>query len=396
MDGNSEGLLRSENVYDVMGAFHLYALYCARDAGAFAVFLSPDAIFSDGSLATMERCASEGYDCLFIAPLCTTQEEIMPWLDSVVSAEGPVAFPSRNLAGAAIRCLHPIARSMFWGSERFNARWASQFFWLAGENQMLAHFWHLHPLMVRPPSENHIFAQSIDGDFVDMATSDARNLIIQDSDDLCVVEVSPRHHRDDGLQDLRPFDRAAFLGWAASWLKAAHVRLARTPVFFHAGPIDRDALAPVQRQAMAVVESLAQDVEAGMSRLPMAYRLERLRQARRLFVYGCGEAGRAVRERLNQAGLTVAGFLDSRRGGVAHGLPVMTAGEYAETARDGDIVLVASEYLADIEAHILSLGIKNAMNGYWLYSSINQKPPLSFPIRRLGPGEARSLITGDI
>lgn len=369
MTKEDEALLASENVYDVLGAFHRHAIRRAVREDAFIVFLAPDAVFSDGSLASMERRAYEGCDCLLIPSICTVKEEVQPWLDLVVGRGGPAALSADDLVLCALRHMHPIVRSMFWGSERFNATWSSQFFWHAGPTQLLAHYWHLHPLMVRPHSKSFAFASTVDGDFVEVAASGTRTCIVQDSDELCVIEMSPRNRRDSSLQDLRPFDRKSFLAWAASWVKPVHTKLVRVPILFHAGPIDQTALEPVRAEAAAVIESLAAEVEATMPQLPPVQRIETLQAAQRVFIYGSGRAGQAVRELLCREGVPVTAFLDSRREGEAHGLPLIAVDRYAGMQESGDVVIVVSQYWREIEDRIRQLGILNCFDGYFLFTS---------------------------
>ncbi|KAA0593738.1 hypothetical protein J2848_005918 [Azospirillum lipoferum] len=380
MKTEDEALLSAENVYDVMSAFHREAILMAEAEDARIVFLAPDALFSDGSFAAMERKAAEGCDCLLITAICTVMEDMQPWLEERVRGPGPVSFPASDLAGRAIRHMHPIGRSMIWGGERFNRAWASQFFWPVGSSGLLAHCWHLHPLMVRPGARSKGFTQTVDGDFVE-ALAGTRMHIIRDSDEICVAELSPRNRRDDSLRDLGPFDRSRFLGWARQWLRPVHAGLVRTPILFHDDPVDPNVLAPVQAAASRIVGSLAAEVEDLWPRLPTVRATGELKDAARIFIYGSGAAGQAVRERMERDGIAVAGFLDSHRAGQAHGLPVLQATSYATQQKEGDSVLVVSQYAREIEKTIRSLGIRNCFDGYRLFLGMSERSPVAVSLQ---------------
>lgn len=380
MRTEDETLLSTENVYDVMSAFHREAILMATAEDARIVFLAPDAVFSDGSFAAMERKAAEGCDCLLITAICTVMEDMLPWLDERAGGPGPVSFPAGDLAGQAIRHMHPIGRSMIWGGERFNRAWASQFFWPVGSSGLQAHCWHLHPLMVRPGARPGGFGQTVDGDFVDALAGTPMH-IVRDSDEICVAELSPRNRRDDSLRDLGPFDHGRFMGWARQWLLPVHAKLVRTPILFHDGPIDPDVLTSVQAAASQVVASLAAEVEDLWPHLPTVRATDELKDANRIFIYGSGAAGQAVRGRMERDGVAVAGFLDSHHAGQVHGLPVLPAASYATEQKDGDVVLVVSQYSREIEKTIRSLGIQNCFDGYRLFLNMSERAPIGISLQ---------------
>lgn len=88
-----------------------------------------------------------------------------------------------------------------------------------------------------------------------------------------------------------------------------------------------------------------------------------LNAGRRIFIYGSGVGGRALRTKLtSQAGLSVTAFLDSHQSGCVDGVPRIPVDSYVLDQREGDQILIASVYLWDIRRELTSRGIGNAWN----------------------------------
>jgi len=87
--------------------------------------------------------------------------------------------------------------------------------------------------------------------------------------------------------------------------------------------------------------------------------------AKRIFLYGSGEAGLWLLDHLHRRNIVVSGFLDSWQEGEVAGLPRLRYDQYHAQRRPGDLVVVASMYYAPILASLQ--GIVTAVNAYPLY-----------------------------
>lgn len=83
--------------------------------------------------------------------------------------------------------------------------------------------------------------------------------------------------------------------------------------------------------------------------------LDDLDSGRRIFIYGAGSAGRALRNRLPDR--TVAGFIDSERHGVLDGLPLLSFDLYRQQRTADDLILIGSSFEDEIEGRLLAHGI---------------------------------------
>lgn len=353
--------LHSGDVHNVLAAFHRHAVKRASTAGAYLIIWAPDALMSDGTLVRVETLAEAGFDTVLATGLRTTMEDMLDWLESK-PAEA-FSLSAEDMVRHGIRCLHPMIASMVWESERFNNRWPSQFIWRDGDGLMLVHSWHLHPLMTRPGAGSAQFATTVDGDYLQGIGVGERRHVCGNSDQICILEVSRRDYGAALLTDLAPFDIVRFRRWAMSAVLPLHCDFVRYPMIFHDGAATKEAVAKLCADAAQVVNPLADEVAKHIPYLRPLRTLDSLRNARRVWIYGCGQAGRRLFRRCAEAGVAVSGFLDSwNRHDDVEGLPLIPIAEYATCRQMGDIIVVASQFANEIAERLRELRIEGGLD----------------------------------
>jgi hypothetical protein len=374
------------DVHNVLAAFHRHAVVQAAAAGAYLIIWAPDALMSDGTLTEVEAQAMDGADTVLVTGLRTTMEEMLGWLETKPAES--FALSSDDMVRQGIRHLHPMIASMEWGSERFNNRWPSQFLWRAGDGLMLVHSWHLHPLMTRPGSRSAHFATTVDGDYLQgIGHGAGRRHVCGDSRKICVLEVSRRDYGASLLSDLTPFDPSRFRQWAMSALQPIHCDFVRHPLVFRDDRATDEAVESLCIEAAGIIGPLADEAARYIPYLRPLRTLESLRGAGRVWIYGCGQAGRRLSARLREAGIAMTGFLDSRnRHDDLDGYPVLPIAEYAQCRQADDAVVVASQFVEEIEAVLRSLNISDALNASYLPDDGRGREGLALRIVRFDPG----------
>jgi len=373
---SDEPHLSSRNVYHCMSAFHRAAHPAALREGAFLVFHAPDALFADGSMTAVERRVAEGADVVLMTGIRTVLEDVWPM---VRDRRGPapfLSFTGEELVRAALRHPHPQTQQTIWGSDRFNSNWPSQIFWKDGDDLLIARCWHLHPIAIRPRAQATIFQQSIDGDYLDKAIDDGSRVhIMQDSAELCFIELSGRDHNAETPHPLGPFDPDRFRDFAAQQLMRNGRRFVAHPIVYKAGPIPAERLRRALDRSERTLAGLMAIIADLPSALPRLTHSDELRHASRLFIYGCGKAGRTVLAKLKQDGLSVMAFLDSHRSGEADGTPILRADDHAATHRPGDVIAIASQFTAEILRTLGSFGIVDGLvDAHPFYLSLVNPP----------------------
>ena len=242
--------------YDVMSACHrhLVAMAHARDAGI--VFVMPDSIYADGGFDALLPGIAEGRRAILMQGISAVREEILPALAAspqVLRRGGILSIRARPLMRLALNHLHPVTESQFVDAVNFTTH-PSFLRWRLGTNGCLTHCWHLFPLFIHPVGRADGFLTTIDGDFVGRAVPcpDDR-MVIGDSDDFLMVEVSGRAKRDFIVDRQADPERIAF--WARANADADHRHFVRAPMVFHDGA-DPLILQMVRQQAVSCVEDI--------------------------------------------------------------------------------------------------------------------------------------------
>ncbi len=133
---------RNLDKYFVMNHCHRHAIRAARETPDVAfVFLSPDAIYSDGSFTNMLRIAQSGKRAIMVPGLRLVKDTFTPmFLRNYYREETQTAtISSRELARHAMAFLHPMMDSCFWNSADFG-EWASVLLWTIPHEGFLAPF----------------------------------------------------------------------------------------------------------------------------------------------------------------------------------------------------------------------------------------------------------------
>ncbi|MCP1614210.1 hypothetical protein J2848_005913 [Azospirillum lipoferum] len=103
--------------------------------------------------------------------------------------------------------------------------------------------------------------------------------------------------------------------------------------------------------------------------------LDDLDAGRRIFIYGAGSVGHALRNRLPDR--MVAGFIDSERHGTLDGLPLLSFDLYRQQRTADDLILIGSSFEDEIEGRLLAHGIdgyRRAFRGLPASAGIGQGP----------------------
>ncbi len=172
---------------------HRRAIRAADRDGAILVFLSPDSIWSDGTFANLARLAAAGKRAVMVAGIRLVKETFVPvFLEGYYSkADLTASISSRELVKLALDHLHPITKSLFWGSREFNPGWPSHLYWQVNKEGLLARCFHLHPLMVNPYERSVLPLTTIDGDYIFLACPNPDDwYVVEDSDEIVGCEIS--------------------------------------------------------------------------------------------------------------------------------------------------------------------------------------------------------------
>jgi hypothetical protein len=219
--------------YTALTECHRRAIRSADAAGAALVFLSPDAIWSDGTFKRVWELGQAGTRVVMVGSIRVVKETFVPeYLAQHFSPdECSAGVPARELVKLAMRHLHPLTESLFWDSERFGLG-PSHVYWRVGDDGILARCYHLHPLMVNPLVRGLLPSSTVDADYTPLACPDPQSLYVaEDSDEIAGFEISAREQF--GNFKARKFSAADTAFYARYWTQSHHRKFVRHPIRFH-------------------------------------------------------------------------------------------------------------------------------------------------------------------
>jgi hypothetical protein len=224
---------------------HKRMIACHRRAAADAaveqrglIFLAPDFVLSEGTIAGLLRAHAAGARAVMTMNLRTDREAVL----AETSAPGrPPALPPRELVAIGMRHLHPWTRSLMADSPRTSDNPMSVYWPVRSGGTLegvLVRTFFLHPMLVDPVERAKLPGGPIDSHYVrDCCPDLAQVRVVEDSDELVVLELSPA-----GREIGKGLDRdgVSALRLAAVAANCDGHQLAYWPhrIRLHAGPLD--------------------------------------------------------------------------------------------------------------------------------------------------------------
>jgi hypothetical protein len=238
----------------LMSDCHMDTMHRADTAGAAAVFLPPDCVWSDGSMVRLQNLADGGKSVVHMSGIRLDRDSVLPELCEH-AAGGVLSITGRTLVGMGLRHLHPIALSHFWNEHAGGLMPANLIWSVPGEGLLLRCF-HLHPLMVKSQVPFANFSSTIDDDLALHACPDASgDYVVADSDELLAFELSGR---DRVVGTVCP---KGSIGGVAAWAEIGtnerHRKLIRHAIRLHSVPMTESAWRTLEAESGKIVDVVA-------------------------------------------------------------------------------------------------------------------------------------------
>ena len=209
-----------QTVYETMNACHQDFIEKARQAHAAMIFYSPDAFWSDNSLRYTLDQVEKGKRAILLAGMRANKEGVLTELMSAPVQSGKTGFSSRALVDLLLRHPHRITESLTWDTAAMDIGWASHLYWRVAGSGYLARCFHLHTFFVHPridasPEVAHDF------DWLEKIGLSANEIaIVQNSDDMFALELSPAARSVNGRLGERSW--GALADWVCRYAASDH------------------------------------------------------------------------------------------------------------------------------------------------------------------------------
>ena len=222
--------------YSKMTLCHKMAIKDAENCNATLIFLPPDVIFAANSFQNLLCLEKNGTRVIMIAVPRVDKTEIIPQLEHTLKSTEQLTISPRSMVEMALPSLHPVANSLFYDTKNAS-QWPSQLYFNVLDGGLIAHCFHLHPILVRPRIHSVSFDITIDGDYLLSSCPDSSEIsVITDSDIIMAMEPCDDSYGSSPSDKRYSIPRIA--RWAAINANKHHRYFFTHKICFHSGSTD--------------------------------------------------------------------------------------------------------------------------------------------------------------
>jgi hypothetical protein len=133
------------------------------------MFLTPDSFWPDGTFRRLIELADQDFKVVMAAGLRVNSEAMSAILKKrIASFPDNPAFPLTELISLVLANIHQLSMALnLLSRSGFLNMWPSHMYWInERDRQLVAHCFHLHPLLVLAPKSQAKIGTTIDGEFL--------------------------------------------------------------------------------------------------------------------------------------------------------------------------------------------------------------------------------------
>lgn len=299
------------NTHKRMIACHRRAVADAAPERRALIFLTPDIVLAEGTIAGLVRMHSAGARAVMTTGLRLSRDGFVAALAERGAAS---ALPPRELVGLAMGHLHSWTSSLMADGTSTSDN-PTAVYWPVRSgttlNGILVRSFFLHPILVDPVHRTKLPGGPIDSHYVRDCCPDLSQVrVVDDSDELAVFELSPEG-RIIGNQIRRHGVSVLRLATVAAQCNRHHISYWERPIRLHAGEFDK-RWAEAERTSAALAAQVERYRPYGSALLIMFQTLRTLRRRREAYATRLHKArrrsARAVYEIREQSAASARGI----------------------------------------------------------------------------------------
>ena len=261
-----------------MGLGHRRACELAYEAKAYPFVLTPDCIFSDGTIARLQELALAGIQLALVPALRFAEEPLFDELQKIgispserTGAE-PITITNRELVRISLASMHSETKTYEWNAPFFHPIPAAAWWRVPGENGIIVHCLSWAPLLFDfaavPRHDISVFDDwTFDGDYIYKNLGNISRIhLVLDSDEIFMASWAPLADKPCDLKPQRLLEttlvgnfvkkqrfNAAFYGGFYDPLKQ---RIFFEAARWHSKPVN-DKWGAVERKALKILQACA-------------------------------------------------------------------------------------------------------------------------------------------
>lgn len=265
--------INSHDKHIALSKYHKIFLKEAILNSAVAFFLSPDTLWSDGSLIFAYNKFLDGYDCLFVPGLRVDKESATEDLRNMSALHNDVCTLSpRVLVSHALKHLHRSTLEFFYSKGVGSLMSPSVLIWKISNFCLGLRSFHQHPLFIFRNDVEFSFESTIDFELGMYLIHNAKPYyIVKDSDEMVVIEYSAR---DMVYSGVFPKESPDLIGnWASdsNATNALHWNLIKAVNIFRCNDVDIKLVKDFADSSNKIIENIAFHAHREMLKKELTY-----------------------------------------------------------------------------------------------------------------------------
>lgn len=241
--------------HTVMSECYRNGIQLANAVDAATIFLTADAIFSDGAFSFLEEKLCQGTSVVYCLGLRLNLEPMSVLLRNHLDSDNAISLQPREMMMLALGNLHTWTRSSFWAQDEGLELMPSVLLWPVGDQGLLARCFHLHPIFVKPEIKNLQFNGTIDDDYVGLVCPNSDcHYTVADSDEMICLELS-RSTRPC-ITEIRKGSIEDVSRWAVDSTSEHHRTLVETKVRLYADTVDEASWLSTEKLSDSVLSDI--------------------------------------------------------------------------------------------------------------------------------------------
>ncbi|MGR4865468.1 hypothetical protein ACIPQB_16995 [Caulobacter sp. LARHSG274] len=200
------------------------------------IYCNADFVVGDGSFAYLSDEILDGRNVILGGSVRVVSEEVEPLLNAKVDETGVLITPPRELARYVFEHPHIMQIAKTVNQEFCWARSPNHLFWDVDDQTLIARFYQIFMLCLRPTHARPTIDGYCDYSFVPAFCPNEPIHVVDDSDKVCLLELQGRSQEADDVI----FGGGREPHWLASideWCTPEHTQIARKPIVYHAGAL---------------------------------------------------------------------------------------------------------------------------------------------------------------
>lgn len=200
---------RANGLHHLLSLGHAVTLDAARMQNQGCVMLAPDVVLAEKALHGLATLITDETRAVLVASVRAECCGVLEELSAYYTDDGILTVPPRDLVRILLFHPHPVTASLVVNGN-LSSTWPSHLYWPVGDEGLIAHCFHMHPIYIRPGAAD--IQDTIDGTYVDQLSPDGKGIVyVERSDQFVSLELSAldhmantvRHHPVEPLQVAR-------------------------------------------------------------------------------------------------------------------------------------------------------------------------------------------------